>query len=158
MLAVPAGHALADRAWVGVEDLAGETVLVLPPEAGVLAGAPFARLPHGTITEHVTTIHETIEGVAMGLGVSLLTRSVLAAHPHPGICLVPFSGGLEGDSWIVWREQDERRPEVQDLVRSFVGAFHGWFEADCRAQVTGHHVTLANPRTSTAWSDDAAHC
>lgn len=123
VLAVRDTHRLAGRDSISFADLAGETLFVLPQEAGPLSGAQAAPpgMPMPSL-EPVTTIDETIEGVATGLGVCVLTPSVLAAHPHLRVRSVPMVGMAPGDYHVVWRQADDQTAAIRDLVQVIVSA------------------------------------
>ena len=126
VVAVGAGHRLGGQKWVVPADLSSETLLVLPQEAGALSG--LGLLPPGTAprTETVTTIDETLDGITLGLGVCILTPSVLAAHPRSSVHSVPLRDAGQADYYLVWREADEHRPEIQHLVEELLVAHRRW--------------------------------
>lgn len=128
MLAVPVGHRLAGRDSVTVDDMVDEVVLVLPESAGNLAGVHFSPEAVKRIrnVEYISTTDETNEAVAAHLGVSPTLESVAQAHPHPLVVHVPIEGATPSETWVVWREEDERRPEIRDLAASLVRSLDAW--------------------------------
>lgn len=127
LVGLPANHPLADAPFVTTADLADETMFVLPSGAGALAqsarrqalaGQPASRAQHV-----VTTIDETMEGIANGLGICPLTPSVAAAYLRPGVVVVPMRDIEPVDYLIVWRKDAEHRPELQDLIRELARAW-----------------------------------
>ncbi|QNG38829.1 LysR family transcriptional regulator [Geodermatophilaceae bacterium NBWT11] len=129
VLGVGATHRLAGRDEVVPADLAGETVFVLPQEARSLSGLRTVPVEAAARVEHVTTIDETLHGIAMGLGVCVVTPAVLAAHPHPAVRCVPMRGIGQADYHVVWRLADESRPEVRDLVEELTASHARWARA-----------------------------
>ncbi len=121
VVALPTDHRLASREVLSPQDVADETMFMVP--------APSATFDaHGTYHPRgrarvVTTIDETMVAIANGLGICAFTASVARWYTHPGITLVPFEGIEPAEYCVVWREQDESRPEIQDLIHSIV---HAW--------------------------------
>ncbi|MBB2943323.1 DNA-binding transcriptional LysR family regulator [Actinoplanes lutulentus] len=129
VVAMASTHHLAQRQQLAPADLTDETVFVLPKEAKMLSGFRFAPTGAHRLAnlEYVTTIDETVEGIVTGLGVCIVTPSLAAAHPHPGMVTVPLSDAEPGDYWVVWRPEDERKPEIQDLVACLISSAETWF-------------------------------
>ncbi len=121
LIAMSTDHHLADRATIGPEDLAGETIFMVPTTGGVTAprGAGLGRAR----ARVVTTIDETLVGIASGLGICAFTESVARWYPHPGVTLVPFEGAVPAEYCVAWREEDESRSEVRDLVAAIVNSW-----------------------------------
>jgi DNA-binding transcriptional LysR family regulator len=117
LVAVSDTHPLAGRDFVVQSDLAEETMFSIPQDAALNGVGP------GGTYEAVTTIDETVEGILNHLGVGLYTPSVAAAHAHPRVVTIPLHDVAPADYQIVWRQEDEDRPEVTDLVRSLVEAW-----------------------------------
>ncbi|WP_405181897.1 LysR family transcriptional regulator [Nocardia sp. NBC_01377] len=121
VIALPTGHRLASREILYPQDLVGEISFTVP-NAGTsfsIAGAEKPRAP----ARIVTTIDETLVGVASGFGVCPFTESVARWYPHPGVTFVPFEGDAPAEYCVVWRAEDESRPEIRDLVRATVNAW-----------------------------------
>jgi DNA-binding transcriptional LysR family regulator len=130
-MGLPSGHALADREFVTLEDLVDETIFVLPQGTDALSRHS-RRIPgpRAAGRQHViTTIDETIESIANGLGVCPLTPSVASAYLPPAVVAVPLRGIDPLDYCIVWRKDDERRPELQDLIRALAQAWRSVYSA-----------------------------
>lgn len=125
VLAMRHDHPLAGRECVGPTDLANETVFgVLQHDTRTKRSKDVQNgLGHNGPTEAVTTIDETLEAIANGLGVCPFTPSVATAHRHPAVVTVPFHGAEPGDFLVVWRAEDEARPEIRALVRALVSAW-----------------------------------
>jgi DNA-binding transcriptional LysR family regulator len=116
---VASDHPLANEASVSIQRLVGEPFVVGPSSTGVWrefwlvtehrAGVP-PRL--GPVTN---TIHEWLETIAAGHGVSLAPASTERFYGRPGVTFVPVAN-IQGSSVAVaWR----KRP-VRPLVTAFV--------------------------------------
>jgi DNA-binding transcriptional LysR family regulator len=123
VVALPLDHRLTERECVDVEDLASETIFTVPPSNGQVWQGSSMRAAH---VDYVTTIDETLEGVAVGLGLGLLTESIADTYPHPQICIRPLKGMQPSDYYVVWRTEDERRPEIKHLVECLVRSHRAW--------------------------------
>jgi DNA-binding transcriptional LysR family regulator len=126
LLAVQEGHPLTRRPYIVPRDVAGETIFVLPEGAGAIARK--SRLvpeqgPHGAHHVVATTADEIIQGIANGLGVCVSTASSVAAYPHPRVTTVPMREVEPSDFCLVWREEDEHLPEIQDLIQALIDAW-----------------------------------
>lgn len=101
-VAVPVGHRLADRAEVGVDDLADETWISVRegfPVAGVLGAIAGAVVISGRgaagagglrIAHRVNDFHVQAALVAAGHGIALLPRFAMAGVTRFGVRLVPL--------------------------------------------------------------------
>jgi DNA-binding transcriptional LysR family regulator len=125
VLAMRRDHPLAGREFVGPEDLANETVfgVLLTEQTTNRRKGREDGFGHGSPRENVTTIDETLEAIANGLGVCPFTPSVATTHRHDAVVTVPFHGAPPGDYSVVWRQEAEGRPEVRALVRALVSAW-----------------------------------
>jgi DNA-binding transcriptional LysR family regulator len=128
VVAVALEHRLAGRDYVDISELNSETVLTVPPSNGQVWQMAYQRSTSArpAHVEYVTTIDETLDAVAVGLGVGLLTPSIAAIYSNPQVCTVSLRGIEPSDYCVVWRSEDERRPAVQHLVECIVGAYHAW--------------------------------
>ncbi|WP_067672646.1 LysR family transcriptional regulator [Nocardia miyunensis] len=121
VVAVASGHRLATCEVLYPQDLDDETMFMVPaPSATFHAHGKYH--PRGR-ARVVTTIDETLVAIASGLGICAFTASVARWYTHPGITLVPFEGFEPAEYCVVWREQDESRAEIQDLIHAIV---HAW--------------------------------
>ncbi|MBH0779795.1 LysR family transcriptional regulator [Nocardia bovistercoris] len=122
VVALPKGHRLASRETVYPSDLTGETMFMVPTAGSAFNGAGAAH-GHGQ-SRVVTTIDETLVGIASGLGICAFTESVARWYPHSGVTFVPLEGEPPAEYCVVWRAEDESRVEVRDLVRATVSAWN----------------------------------
>ncbi|MCX5199091.1 LysR family transcriptional regulator [Streptomyces sp. NBC_00249] len=122
VLAVAAGHPLAGRAAVSLEDLAGVPLLAVagdqPPyrrehqsPASTPSGRPIPRGPE------VTNMQEALVLVAAGQGALLTSAHTPAYHSRPGVAYVPFTDAAPVGYGLVWRATDHTGP-----VRAFARA------------------------------------
>lgn len=124
VVAMPAGHPLADRAEISVTDIRDEIILDAPP--GWRRSLAFSRMGRlGRGVHVVRTIDETIEYVASGLGVAVLPSSAAASHMPPTVTARPLRGVPNTDLVAVWRPDDERLPQARALIRCVVQAAQG---------------------------------
>jgi DNA-binding transcriptional LysR family regulator len=70
----------------------------------------------------VRTIDETIEWVTSGLGVILVSSSLVAAHMPPSVVARPLRGVPHTELVAVWRPQDESVPHLRSLIGCVVQA------------------------------------
>ncbi|HEY5822468.1 MAG TPA: LysR substrate-binding domain-containing protein, partial [Propionibacteriaceae bacterium] len=123
-VALPAGHALADRQWVDFGDLIGEPFLRLPASSGVMADFWLALDQRGgqapVIGGEVTTTEETVEAVSSGAGVVLVAEGNVPLVARNGIIALPVPYLPPAVLVLAWRRAD-RRPLV-DTFRACVQA------------------------------------
>jgi DNA-binding transcriptional LysR family regulator len=107
---VEAGHRLAGRASVGLDDLRDEVVI-----AAGSGRSPLARAwvvdprPDGVEVRYGPPAHDIEEAtqlVAAGMGVNLTSASVADATTHPGVAFVPLDGVGEAAAWVLSRAAD----------------------------------------------------
>ncbi|MGH7042652.1 MAG: LysR family transcriptional regulator [Acetobacteraceae bacterium] len=90
---LPAGHRLAGRPRISLRDLAGETFVSMPPEAGLrrLIDAEAARqtvtLDHGIVVNQYRSLFDF---VARGLGVAVVPAAALPPDPGPALASCPL--------------------------------------------------------------------
>ncbi|MFF4040953.1 LysR family transcriptional regulator [Streptomyces sp. NPDC001816] len=113
MLAVPAGHRLARRDSVAVEDLAGAPLVRLP---GTIAGPPPAVDVRGS---SVATFHEALALVGAGRAVLLFGAHARRYHPRPDVVYLPVENAPVVTWGLVWRADG-----ATARVRAFVQAAH----------------------------------
>jgi DNA-binding transcriptional LysR family regulator len=118
-VALPAGHRLAVRARVPFTELLDEPILALPPDAGPLRDhwiATDARDGQpATIAGEITTVDETLEAIANGTGIALISAGNAAIYRRDGIVTRPVDGIGPSELALVWR-RDDPRPVVRDFV------------------------------------------
>jgi DNA-binding transcriptional LysR family regulator len=119
VLAVPAGHELADRSSVSMEDFGGRVFLDPGPLPGywVESMAP-ARTPSSRPVlrgPRVTTFHEVLTTVAAGECLAPLNEHVLRYYSHPGVVFLPVHDAPATEWVLVWRE-DGLPPRVRGFV------------------------------------------
>jgi DNA-binding transcriptional LysR family regulator len=126
-IAMPAGHPLAGREAVGLEDLAREDWVSWPPDAICHEWLMFTlrgmgiepRLTH-TAAEH----HTQLALIAAGLGVAVAPR--LGRGPVPaGVAVVPVRHPITRHVYAVWREDAGRRPAIRAAVAALRAAAPG---------------------------------
>lgn len=116
LVAMPDAHRLSERDIVGARDLWGET-LIGPSESPAEGGAPWGdwyaaidpSIPeHCAIRSLVSSVDETMELVAAGIGLNIAGASAVASYPRPGLRFVPLDTELEVRALLAWRDE---RPE-----------------------------------------------
>lgn len=120
VLAVPAGHELADRPAVSMEDFADRLFLdpgpTLPDswtEAMLPQRTPSGRpIPRGP---RAGTFHEVLTMVAAGEGLMPLNEHVLRYYTHPEVVFVPVHDAPATAWSLVWR-RGALHPWVRGLV------------------------------------------
>ncbi|MEV8536241.1 LysR family transcriptional regulator [Streptomyces sp. NPDC051211] len=122
VLAVAAGHPLAGRTSLSLEDLADVPLLsiagALPPyrrerqtPARTPGGRPIARGPE------VTNLQEALMLVAAGRGALLSAAHTATYYSRPGVVYVPFEDAAPVGYGLVWRAADNT-----GAVRAFARA------------------------------------
>jgi DNA-binding transcriptional LysR family regulator len=124
LVAVPAGHPLADRDEVTVEDLREETWL-LPSETK--AGGFLALLRGWCATmgfepraaEETTDYDEEFEPVRSGRGIELLTVDFHSAREIEGVVFVPVAAHQTLPLLLVWRGDNDNPvlPKLLEIAR-----------------------------------------
>jgi LysR family hydrogen peroxide-inducible transcriptional activator len=122
MLAVPASHALADRERVKVEDLRGETLLLLE-DGHCLRDQALEVCSRVRVSEEqdyrATSLETLRQMVAAGHGITLLPE--LAAETPVGTArglrVKPFAKPAPGRTiGAVWRKSTTRTPAIDGIV------------------------------------------
>ncbi|MFC8507580.1 LysR family transcriptional regulator [Streptomyces sp. NPDC057411] len=119
VLVVPAGHPFARRPSIGIEDLAGQTLITTGathPRPWREAHYP-TRTPSGApITQgpDAATWEEVLSLVGAGRGVSPGAARGARYHPRPGIAYVPFHDAPPLEYGLVWATAAESA-----LIRAF---------------------------------------
>ncbi|MER8044561.1 LysR substrate-binding domain-containing protein [Streptomyces sp. NPDC094032] len=119
VLLVPVAHPFARRSSVGLEDLAGQTLVTTGdchPRAWREAHYP-TRTPSGAAVAHGpagATWEEVLSLVGAGRGVSVGAARGARYHPRPGIAYVPFHDAPPLEYGLVWATAAESA-----LVKAF---------------------------------------
>lgn len=120
LLGVWAGHELAGRSSVSMEDFADRVVVDPGPQvpgywvesmlpAHTSSGRP---VPRGT---HVTTFHELLTAVAAGECVTPMNEHALRYYSPPGVVFVPIHDAPPTEWALVWRK-DGLLPRVRGFI------------------------------------------
>ena len=120
-VALPAGHRLAGRAAVTLDDLSGEPFIALPAAAGPLRQfwlAAEERQAPPRIAAEAETAEETFEAVASGLGVALLAAGNAEIYRHDDVVCRPVAGLSPSRLAVLWRTGDHRK-----AIQVFTGIF-----------------------------------
>ncbi|GAA3866939.1 LysR family transcriptional regulator [Saccharothrix violaceirubra] len=115
---LPAGHPLADRAWIGPRDLAGERWICQPE--GTICHSwlvnTFRRAGMEPDLAYRIGEYETqLALLARGIGVALLPRLGRGTVPE-AVRVVPFRPTPTRRLFAVWRTQASRRPAITATV------------------------------------------
>ncbi|TVL92232.1 LysR family transcriptional regulator [Streptomyces sp. SAJ15] len=111
VLAVAAGHPLAARRRVSLEELAEVPLLTVEgelPEYRREHHGP-ARTPNGRPIPRgpgITSLQEALMLVAAGKGAFLTTAHTAAYHPRPGVAYLPLDDAAPVGYGLVWRAAD----------------------------------------------------
>ena len=120
-VALPAGHRLAGKAAVTLDDLSGEPFIALPATAGPLRQfwlAAQERQSPPRIAAEAETAEETFEAVASGLGVALLAAGNAELYQRSDVVCRPVTGLPPSQLAVLWRTDDDR-----EAIRVFSGIF-----------------------------------
>jgi len=120
-VALPAGHRLAGRAAVTLDDLSGEPFIALPATAGPLRRFWLAaddRQGPPRIAAEAETAEETFEAVASGLGVALLAAGNAEIYRRDDVVCRPVTGLSPSQLAVLWRTGDDRK-----AIQVFSGIF-----------------------------------
>jgi molybdate transport repressor ModE-like protein len=113
-VALPAGHPLADRDVVDLDDLAGEWLV------HTLRTRDIEPVIAHTAEEHATQLAL----VAAGLGAAIMPR--LGRDPVPdGVCVVGVRQTLSRHIYVIWRADAARRPAIRAAVDALRAAAAG---------------------------------
>ncbi|MFB9204227.1 LysR substrate-binding domain-containing protein [Nonomuraea spiralis] len=121
-VALPAGHRLAGRAEVGMDELAAEPFVALPPTAGPMRDfwlAAGQRTGPAVVGAEAETAEEAFEVVASGRAVVLVSAGNAELYRREDVVTRPVTGLPPSSLAIVWR-RDDRRAAVRALVREVV--------------------------------------
>ncbi|NUR69295.1 MAG: LysR family transcriptional regulator [Hamadaea sp.] len=120
LLAVWAGHELADRESVSLEDFADRVFIDTGPNVSedwigsmlpdtTPSGRPIRRGPV------VNTFHEVLHAVSTGQALSPLNQHYSRYYSHPGLVLLPVVDAPVTEWALVWRDDD-----LHPRTRAFV--------------------------------------
>jgi DNA-binding transcriptional LysR family regulator len=127
LLAVPAGHALAERAELRFAEIEGLPLVALPEQAGPLRSfwlAEHARDGRAaSVAATATTADEALEVVIAGIGGVLISEGNAALYRRPGLAFVPVVDLPASTLALVWRVGDDRDVirDVLDIVEALPG-------------------------------------
>ncbi|GAA3387228.1 LysR family transcriptional regulator [Cryptosporangium minutisporangium] len=119
-VALPTGHPLADRTTIGFDELVDEPFVALPTTAGALRDYWLAsehRASPARIAAVAETPDESLEAVASGVGVVLLSAGNATIYQRDDVVCRPVTGLPPSELAVVWRPDDDR-----EMVRVFVDA------------------------------------
>ncbi|WP_290050260.1 LysR family transcriptional regulator [Amycolatopsis solani] len=126
-VALPAGHRLAPRTVVALGELADEPFVALPRTAGPLRefwlGNDQRPAPARIVAE-AETAEESLEAVASGLGVVLLSAGNAEIYQRDDIVYRPVTGLRPCELAVAWRAKDDRhavRVVVEACTRCLCG-------------------------------------
>jgi DNA-binding transcriptional LysR family regulator len=118
--ALPAGHSLAGRAHLAIDELRGP--IVLNPSVGTTTLELWPADVRPTSSLEVDNVDEWLTVIASGAAMGVTAEATAFQHPHPGIVFVPLPDVARIPVQLAW---PERRPhpsvvEFADLVRRCV--------------------------------------
>jgi DNA-binding transcriptional LysR family regulator len=155
---IPAGHPLARRDSVSLEDLAGvpmigpsgnvaKTLLDIHVPTRTPMGRAIPRGPSYTFWPEVPSL------VAAGLGVSIVAARAARYHDRPGIVFVPFRDGPTMDYGVLWRTAGQ----APSMPAAFVDVLRGLSlrTGPCEAGVDADPAD-SSPTTPTTTTPTAA--
>jgi DNA-binding transcriptional LysR family regulator len=118
LIALPAGHRLADRTDLDITDVLDEPFLALPASAGPLRDYWLVAEARGgrpaRIGAEIANTDETVEALIAGLGVCLLSAGNAPNVARPGIAIRPITGVAPSRLVLAWR-RDDRGPLLRAL-------------------------------------------
>ncbi|WP_156724503.1 LysR family transcriptional regulator [Streptomyces apocyni] len=121
---MPAGHRLADRDEVDLEELAGDAWVSWPEGEYCHDWLMYTLRAKGVEprVSHCAAEHHTqLALVAAGLGVCVAPRLGRGAVPE-GVRVVPVRKGVRRHVYAVWRADADRRPSIQAAVEALRAA------------------------------------
>jgi DNA-binding transcriptional LysR family regulator len=120
VLALPAGHRLAERRRIDVRDLRDESIITLAAgDAPGVAAAIETLLADAAVTPHVvqeaTELPTAVGLVAAGFGVSFVPES-LTSLQRPGVVYRPLTGRARKARFAIAHRAGDEAPLVQAFV------------------------------------------
>jgi DNA-binding transcriptional LysR family regulator len=114
MVALPAGHPLAERSAVTLQELSSETLVM-----NVLAGTTNVNMWHEADRPsqivRVRNIDEWMEAIALGRGIGVTPASTARFYSHPQIEFRILSDAPRVPVVLVWRTGDPH-PDIPDFL------------------------------------------
>ncbi|GAB2638796.1 LysR family transcriptional regulator [Kribbella swartbergensis] len=110
-VALPEGHALAERAEIPFPLLLDEPFVALPAAAGALRDfwlALDARPAPPVIAAEATAADEVLELVNAGVGIALIAEGNARLYKRPGLTFRPVAGLPPAELALAWRQSDPR--------------------------------------------------
>ena len=121
LLAMHPGHRLAGHTEIAFAELLDEPFLALPDSLPRLRSYWLAEDLRGGHPVRVGSVvngpDETVEALARGLGVALVSAGNAEIYRRPEFVTRPVAGVPPAELAVVWRD-DEHRPAVLDFVRA----------------------------------------
>jgi DNA-binding transcriptional LysR family regulator len=114
LVALPAGHALADRASVTFADIRDEPFLALPPSAGPLRDYWLAGATN--VVAEINDTEETYEAVAAGIGVCLLAAGNAPIFARGDVTMLKVTDLSPAELVLAWHER-HCPPLLETFVR-----------------------------------------
>ena len=114
--ALPADHPLAAREELGLDDLAGEAIIVnrvggiTHPELW-----PVGRRPR--VAREVANTDDWLLAIAAGDGIGVTTTTTAATATHPDVAFVPMPGAPVVPLRLAWRTDRPGHPDLPELLR-----------------------------------------
>ncbi|WP_067127256.1 LysR family transcriptional regulator [Microtetraspora malaysiensis] len=112
-IALPVAHPMAARHDLHPDDLHG-LAWVTPrspdPEWAHFRAPAAIGATGGHVAAESNALEETLESVAAGVGVALVSMSTDQHYARSGVVIVPLRGGHHCTTVLAWRRQDTRPP------------------------------------------------
>lgn len=124
VVAVPAGHRVADRAGVSPADLAGERLVFFPRERSGLWESILAAVYGPGVQPEIGRVEpdepHMLAAVAQGAGITLVTEPTAALLAVPGVVFRPFTVPVAVPMALAWRKDN-----ANAALHTFVSFVHG---------------------------------
>jgi DNA-binding transcriptional LysR family regulator len=124
VMAVPANHPLASRESVGLEDMAGETLVILSDRESLVETTEVKELLSDI--EHKEIVAPEVSAFALsieaGYGIAPINNNH-SLQNNPNLRFVPIDGFTDFIETVVWR-RDNGNPAVKLLIKKFVAISH----------------------------------
>jgi len=123
--AIPAGHRLAGRKRIRVEDLQGEPFIALAPEDRARARMNAVFAAAGVLPEIVveTPNSATVCALALeGIGIGLVNPMAADGFAGRGLVLLPFEPAVHFQAYLLFRPDQQQPKLVRDLVAELLKA------------------------------------
>ncbi|MFI6871161.1 LysR family transcriptional regulator [Nocardia sp. NPDC050406] len=120
-IALPATHALADRAEIAFEELWSEPFVAAPPESGwwrdFWIGADQRPAETAVIGAIAHNTDEWLTAIGNGFGISFTPASSARYYPRPGVVYRAVRGIGPSRVAVAWPEFSEANARVRDFIR-----------------------------------------